>query len=616
MNELTNERKMKNNNNDSFNNNEEVILEYETIDTESNPLNKYIENAINISYTMKLDIQKQKISNPNLFINITETLSHPGLLSNKQPSNADYKYLLCLIGKILENNNVTVGIYKNYNEKDRVELSTVQFIFSGLINKKKYKLKFSNEINENYFLCIKIDLTYRKKFIEDQKTKISQLLNIDKKLLILTNPRMENNLYLDLAFNPEVGILDENYIKQKLIQGEIIDCEMMPLLEGCKLSPSIFDQRYHKFYGPSMNLFNLRRGGEEYIQPISWTAYGFDVSGKYDFGNDNWLGNNNEEGEFAVAYYGINNLFQHNLSLFHNLMGNYESGRTFMEVQNTRRPGQKCKTGGYFFKNPSFAENSSEVFKIGGFEYKIMFMCRVKPSEIRQPETFQDCWILSLTPDTVRPYKILVKKIAKSSLAVASQQEIEVCFGAPNPTYIQILQQKDESFFNKNNIGLNNKDFILKDYTNSSFINFYLRKNQVSQYTENDLRSYVWCLHKAICDNNQNVPNNITVYRGVNVKIPNNIGVGSKFYFPEFLSTSKDFKIARDIAGSGTLMYITIFNNGINGKKNYCRDVEYISSYPFQKEIIFTSYCHFRVTKIEKNPQLDKLYLVCEGHLF
>jgi hypothetical protein len=305
MNELTNERKMKNNN-DSFTNNEEPIPEYERIDIESNPLNKYIENAINISYTMKLDIQKQKISNPNLFINITETLSHPGLLSNKQPSNADYKYLLCLIGKILENNNVTVGIYKNYNEKDRVELSTVQFIFSGLINKKKYKLKFSNEINENYFLCIRHDLSYRKTFIEDKKTKISQLLNIDKKLLILTNPRMENNLYLDLAFNPEVGILDDNFIKQALIRGEIIDCQTMPLLEGCKLSPSIFDPQYHKFYGPSINFFNLRRGGEEYIQPISWTAYGFDVSGKYDFGNDNWLGNNNEEGEFAVAYYGIN----------------------------------------------------------------------------------------------------------------------------------------------------------------------------------------------------------------------------------------------------------------------------------------------------------------------
>ena len=174
MNELTNERKMNNNNNsnDSFNNNnEEVIPEYETIDIESNPLNKYIENAINISYTMKLDIQKQKISNPGLFVNITETLSQPGLLSNKQPSNADYKYLLCLIGKILENNNVTVGIYKNYNEKDRVELSTVQFIFSGLINKKKYTLKFSNEINENYFLCIRHDLAYRKKFIEEKKNK-------------------------------------------------------------------------------------------------------------------------------------------------------------------------------------------------------------------------------------------------------------------------------------------------------------------------------------------------------------------------------------------------------------------------------------------------------------
>ena len=123
-------------------------------------------------------------------------------------------------------------------------------------------------------------------------------------------------------------------------------------------------------------------------------------------------------------------------------------------------------------------------------------------------------------------------------------------------------------------------------------------------------------LHKAITQNNQNVDNNILVYRGVNVKIPNNIGVGSTFYFSEFLSTSKDINIAKSFAGTGTLMYITILNNGINGKKIYCRDVESISSYPTEKEIIITSYCYFRVTKIERSPQLDQLYLTCEGYLF
>ena len=462
------------------------------------------------------------------------------------------------------------------------------------------------------------DLSYRKTFIEERKKTISELLNIDKKLIILTNPRKEGNLYIDLAFNPDVGVIDENQIKQKLVKGDIIGCEIVPLLEGCRLSPNIFDQHFHKFYNPDSNLTNLKRGGEEYIQPLSWTAYGINVSGKYDFGNDMWLGNNNGEEEFAVAYYGINHIFNHNLKMFQNLVnlvGNYESGKTYIGVKNVRKPGQKCKAGAYFYKNPMIAENSSETINVGGFEYKIMFMCRVKSSEIRQPETFQDCWILSLTPDEVRPYKILIKKIPKSALAVASLQEIKCCF-EPTDSYIKILQKKDESFYNKNTSGLNNNDFILKSYTDSSFINSYLRNNYISNYTENDLKSYAWCLHKAITQNNQNVDNNILVYRGVNVKIPNNIGVGSTFYFSEFLSTSKDINIAKSFAGTGTLMYITILNNGINGKKIYCRDVESISSYPNEKEIIITSYCYFRVTKIERSPQLDQLYLTCEGYLF
>ena len=618
MNEIMEERDKEK---ESSNLNKEIeaeLPEFETIDIESNPLNKYIENAINISYVMKLEIEKQKSAHPELFVNISEVLSSPGLLSNQEPSDADYKYLLCLIGKILENNQITVGIYKENNIKDRVELSAIQFIFSGLINKKKYKLKFCDEINENYFLCLRHDLSYRKTFIEERKKAISELLNIDKKLIILTNPRKEGNLYIDLAFNPDVGVIDENQIKQKLVKGDIIGCEIVPLLEGCRLSPNIFDQHFHKFYNPDSNLTNLKRGGEEYIQPLSWTAYGINVSGKYDFGNDMWLGNNNGEEEFAVAYYGINHIFNHNLKMFQNLVnlvGNYESGKTYIGVKNVRKPGQKCKAGAYFYKNPMIAENSSETINVGGFEYKIMFMCRVKSSEIRQPETFQDCWILSLTPDEVRPYKILIKKIPKSALAVASLQEIKCCF-EPTDSYIKILQQKDESFYNKNTSGLNNNDFILKSYTDSSFINSYMRNNEISLYTENDLKSYAWCLHKAITQNNQNVDNNILVYRGVNVKIPNNIGVGSTFYFSEFLSTSKDINIAKSFAGTGTLMYITILNNGINGKKIYCRDVESISSYPTEKEIIITSYCYFRVTKIERSPQLDQLYLTCEGYLF
>jgi hypothetical protein len=299
-------------------------------------------------------------------------------------------------------------------------------------------------------------------------------------------------------------------------------------------------------------------------------------------------------------------------------MGNLESGRTFIDSNNIRNPGQKCKIGAYFYKNPNYAENSSEEINIGGFKYKIMFMCRVNPDKIRQPENFQDLWILSPSPDEVRPYKILIKKIPISSLAIAREQEIKICFNSPDQKYLNILSQKDESFFNTNNTPFHIYDFTLRSYTMSSIINDYLRVNKING-PENMLRSFVWCLHKAITQSPQNVPNNFIVYRGVKFRFPNNIGIGTKFYFPHFLSTSKDIIIAQGFAAGGSLMTISIQNNGVNGKKVYCRDVENISSFPWEKEILITAYCQFRVTKlIRNNPSqnFDIVYLTCEGYNF
>ena len=98
--------------------------------------------------------------------------------------------------------------------------------------------------------------------------------------------------------------------------------------------------------------------------------------------------------------------------------------------------------------------------------------------------------------------------------------------------------------------------------------------------------------------------------------MPNNVGIGTKFYFKEFLSTSKDIEVAKIFAGSGTLMHISIQNNGTNGKKVYCRDIENISQFTEEKEIIFTAFCQFIVTKMEKEGDLDIIYLMCDGYNF
>ena len=64
------------------------------------------------------------------------------------------------------------------------------------------------------------------------------------------------------------------------------------------------------------------------------------------------------------------------------------------------------------------AENTARVIEIPGYalSIKIILQCRVKPNKIRQPKHFDGCWILNPTTDEIRLYRLLFKKITKSSL--------------------------------------------------------------------------------------------------------------------------------------------------------------------------------------------------------
>ena len=51
-----------------------------------------------------------------------------------------------------------------------------------------------------------------------------------------------------------------------------------------------------------MNL-NQKRGNYYYDPPIGWIGIGLKALQKFDNGDDTWIGNNNSEGEWAVAYH-------------------------------------------------------------------------------------------------------------------------------------------------------------------------------------------------------------------------------------------------------------------------------------------------------------------------
>ena len=77
---------------------------------------------------------------------------------------------------------------------------------------------------------------------------------------------------------------------------------------------------------------------------------------------------------------------------------------------------KKCGGGICLFQDPKLAENCAGIINIFGIEYKILLMCRVYPKKIRQPVNHNKFWILNPTPDEIRPYRILLKKIRNSPL--------------------------------------------------------------------------------------------------------------------------------------------------------------------------------------------------------
>jgi hypothetical protein len=49
---------------------------------------------------------------------------------------------------------------------------------------------------------------------------------------------------------------------------------------------------------------NRKRGGQPYNPPKGYYRYGLNVTGRYDNGDDTWLGMKNIPGEWCIAYHG------------------------------------------------------------------------------------------------------------------------------------------------------------------------------------------------------------------------------------------------------------------------------------------------------------------------
>ncbi len=200
-------------------------------------------------------------------------------------------------------------------------------------------------------------------------------------------------------------------------------------------------------------------------------------------------------------------------------------------------------------------------------------------------------------------------------LEVGAEESIKT-FQYFTDNYKKVIKARDKSFYRHNLSEEDNFDFVINKYSGDDYycLNEYLRDGSVSEYPEKDLKSWAWCLHSSLQYLRSNVSNNTTVYRGINRKAPNSWSEGDRFYFGEFVSTSKSEDIASGFANGKTMLIIKIKNNGNNGHNNYCKDISYISQYD-EEEILLTAFCRYDITDVRRDSyDGDVFYLNCIGY--
>ena len=623
-NKLTKEEteQLKNNINKIFEQKKNYISDFEKT-------KDFIEDNMEYSSMIKRYVTKEKILHPENYIDMDKNIK---LLDNfSKDLNDNNDYVLSLLGKSVENNGIEMNISKKKDENfEKIELASIQSIFT-LSDKKKYELHFDFGDDENEKI-IK-DQKKQKEFLQKYKNKIAEELQLKPENIILTDVH-HGSLGVDLSIVDEgkKGFKDVKNLEGKLN----MKAKEKPLLETLQISPEILDSRGNRkgYWGQ-----NEKRGGEDYIPPLKgWEGIGLKVWGQYDKGNNDWLDYNNNKNEYAIAYYGLNNhlddknLMVSELNIYANDIKKLTTDNFYQDQINERcgiyNKQQKCGEGICLYQDPNVAENTARIIEIPGYGIclKIILMCRVKPSKIRQPKNFSGFWILNPTPDEVRPYRILFKKVKKSSLGDAhlkfSINPVDYIINIlKSNNFIFYDLAKDKNYQNISEINgqkLNNDNFVLRFYTsdNYRYLNNYLRDKTIEVFSEEQIKSFACCLQLAL-SRNKGVKENTIVYRGIHkFKFPKEVVKGTKFYLTEFMSTSTNIGVAQAFMGNiGTLMEIKIQNNGTNNHLNYCYDVQKVSCYPNEEEIIISSHCCFIIEQITRGELFDYVRLRCEGFI-
>ena len=339
-------------------------------------------------------IEDQKI-NPNNYVNINQAIQN----------EYDENFPISILAKNLEYNGITTAVQKHSNNKEQTH-TCLQLMTNGIINKKKCEVKFDFGQKQNDEILK--NKNEKIKFIEEWKKILSKKLGISQKEIIITNLR-KGSLKIDIIFlethenfNNLVSILND----MSKTSPKIKSFRITSFLDGLILNKYMFDSRGNQ------NPFNYQihglRGGIDYYGPMGWTGHGLSVYGKFDGGDNTWLGmTGTNPGEWCVAYHGTSLEYVSSILYY-----NFQEGerQSFEYDDDINHPGYKVGKGVYVTPDINIAESYS--IEVKGF--KCVLMCRVNPFNVRIPKSKPDFWVVDGSFNDIRAYRLLIKKVGNN----------------------------------------------------------------------------------------------------------------------------------------------------------------------------------------------------------
>ena len=272
--------------------------------------------------------------------------------------------------------------------------------YQGVMNGRYDYDSFWRRLNDNSLERIEEMITdYEQKLSKLEKMSSSKLLK-KHKIEISKNYLKSQLIELRAVREAKMGIKRQNEEADKVIEKINQKTEALKRLNNYLYS--LFPRNY----------FLSQQKKDDFI-PQEFDSIPYNVTGKYDNGNDFWNEDNNKE--WIKAFHGTgrnckneNEIKEMINSIFQNGFKNgFNNVHAF--CQDKLHPGNRIGNGVYVTPNINTAKNYAGSITLNGKKYLTLFLVKVKKRAIRacRCPNASDYWVVNGTSQEIRPVKIL-----------------------------------------------------------------------------------------------------------------------------------------------------------------------------------------------------------------